>query len=626
MTFFKILDHDIYDPNSNPSAHALFQEPKYNNNQNKTNSHAWRKPPESDTMNFLVSQARLCYRTQLSSWFTSRRCLPTATQTVVLDAKQIKDNKLVTRPSRVRVHKKFPKLKWESVIGLEVHAQINSKSKLFSASPASCQDSVNDGVSFFDASFPGTLPSINRKCVIAGIKTALALNSNVNLVSEFDRKHYFYADLPTGYQITQQRRPLAQGGRVDFVVLKSSTVPVSYEHSVGITQIQLEQDSGKSYHDDVENQSLIDLNRAGVGLMEIVFEPAIFDGEEAASLIKELALILKRLDVCTCRMEDGALRVDANISVRPVKNDGDLHSSKENLHNLVCGLGVRTEVKNLNSIRSVVRAIEYEVDRQIVTLANGGVVENETRSFDFEAKKTLSMRDKEAKQDYRFIPEPNLPPLRLCDQNEPGNMNPDILNVNDFRLEQPELPADRRRLLAEKFGLSTDNVVRMVNNSEWLDYFFECVQFKPDSPNQLAEYIVTALVHHVNEAQCSFKDLRIRPEDVVNLANMRTNEELPTNLITQAFRTLLETDEFESLAELLERKKWRETFRDRDRITKEVLLAIASHPRSVKYHLKGKSRGFDELMRALNRTLRQDSDMKFVGKILREELSKMKLK
>lgn len=237
---------------------------------------------------------------------------------------------------------------WESVIGLEVHAQINAQTKIFSSAPHEFNSPVNSNVSYFDASIPGTLPVLNRRCVEAGVMTALALGSQVNKVSFFDRKHYFYADLPAGYQITQQRQPLAVGGRLEYPVLCQDLSKNIYTKSCDVIQLQLEQDSAKSLHDTESGLSLVDLNRCGAGLMEIVFGPHLSHGEEAAALVKELILILETLDTCKSRMDQGELRVDANISVRKL---GDKQ------------LGVRTEVKNINSVRSVAKAVEYEVAR-----------------------------------------------------------------------------------------------------------------------------------------------------------------------------------------------------------------------------------------------------------------------
>lgn len=233
---------------------------------------------------------------------------------------------------------------YKGVVGLEIHAQIASKSKLFSPSPVSFSAPVNSCVDDFDAAIPGTLPQLNRFCVEAAVKTALALKCNINKVSTFDRKHYFYADLPAGYQITQQRNPIAKNGFLCFPMLHRKKV---INKQSNLIQIQLEQDSGKSLHDDIENKVFIDLNRAGIPLMEFVFSPDLENGEEASSLVKELCLILKKINVCSCKMEEGALRVDANVSVH---RKGD-------------PLGIRTEVKNIGSISGVHHAVNYEISR-----------------------------------------------------------------------------------------------------------------------------------------------------------------------------------------------------------------------------------------------------------------------
>ncbi|KAG8225262.1 hypothetical protein J437_LFUL006494 [Ladona fulva] len=286
------------------------------------------------------------------------------------------------------------KPEWEGVVGLEVHAQISSASKLFSGSGTNFGSPINSNVSLFDAAIPGTLPVLNRRCVEAGVLTALALSCELNSHSFFDRKHYFYADLPAGYQITQQRKPLAVNGDLSFEVFTPESEEKIYSKKSHVIQIQLEQDSGKSIHDPVNSnlsihyypsslRSLVDLNRAGLGLMEIVFAPDLSSGEEAAALIKELSLILQCLKTCSCRMEEGALRVDANVSVRPRGSEI---------------LGSRTEIKNLGSIRSVAQAVNYEIKRQVETIEQGGKVGGDTRSWDSDLKVTVAMRDKEIHQ------------------------------------------------------------------------------------------------------------------------------------------------------------------------------------------------------------------------------------
>uniref|UniRef100_A0A1B0DI52 Aspartyl/Glutamyl-tRNA(Gln) amidotransferase subunit B/E catalytic domain-containing protein n=1 Tax=Phlebotomus papatasi TaxID=29031 RepID=A0A1B0DI52_PHLPP len=358
----------------------------------------------------------------------------------------------------------WPRLKWKSVVGLEIHAQIDTNSKLFSGAQVEFAAPVNANVSLFDAAIPGTLPVLNEACVRAGLSTALALSCDINLVSMFDRKHYFYADLPAGYQITQQRAPLARNGTLSFPVFIPGITKKPYQKTVHLHQLQLEQDSGKSLHDDAAGKSLVDLNRAGAPLMEFVFDPDLSDGEEAAALVKELILILTRLKTCSCKMEEGALRVDANVSV----------------HEPGTPLGTRTEIKNIGSVRGVANAIAYEISRQIDIIEDGGKIHNETRSWDASSKTTVAMRDKEVLQDYRFMPEPNLPPLRLSQSF-----------IEDLRQGLPELPEETREKLTKDYSLPPETAIILVNDDILLRFFLEISNQDGSIPPKLIANILT---------------------------------------------------------------------------------------------------------------------------------------
>ncbi|GIY34459.1 glutamyl-tRNA(Gln) amidotransferase subunit B, mitochondrial [Caerostris extrusa] len=372
----------------------------------------------------------------------------------------LSSNRLIFRNLRLNFSTKISTAdsisKYEGVVGLEVHAQISSKSKLFSSSPVEFGAPTNTKVSFFDAAFPGTLPVLNKSCVEAGILTALALNCTVNKISTFDRKHYFYPDLPAGFQITQQFKPLASNGYIKFVVHGKTNNSPSYECIAYLKQIQLEQDSGRSFH--VKGaKSLIDLNRAGIGLMELVFEPNLKNGTEAAALVKALISVLKQIGTCTCEMEEGTLRVDANVSVNKIGEP----------------FGVRTEVKNINSLRYIARAVDYEMERQIKIIENGGLIVNETRAYDYSSKKTIFMRDKEILQDYRFMPEPNLPPIRLYDNSDKDKLEncDNVLNIDDFQKRLPVLPEKERETLICKYKLPLNVADRIVHSSGFMKIF-----------------------------------------------------------------------------------------------------------------------------------------------------------
>eukprot|EP00192_Tetraselmis_astigmatica_P009130 CAMPEP_0117688568 /NCGR_PEP_ID=MMETSP0804-20121206/23918_1 /TAXON_ID=1074897 /ORGANISM="Tetraselmis astigmatica, Strain CCMP880" /LENGTH=613 /DNA_ID=CAMNT_0005501067 /DNA_START=216 /DNA_END=2059 /DNA_ORIENTATION=+ len=307
---------------------------------------------------------------------------------------------------------------WETLVGLELHVQVDSKTKLFSAAPTSVGRQPNTHVSVFDAALPGTLPVINRACVEAAAVTGIALGGNVNRLSSFDRKHYFYADLPHGFQITQLREPIVSGGALDVAV--GDTVK-----RVGIQRIQLEVDTGKSTHDLDPRYSCIDLNRAGSALMEVVTGPDLRSGDEAAAFVRTFQQLLRHVGTSDGNMEDGSLRVDVNVSVR----GGGRASS-------------RVEVKNLNSTRSIARAVDHEARRHAVALLAGGDVDKETRSFDARAGITVPLRSKEASLDYRFMVEPDLPPLLLHDKD-----------IERLKASVPELPEAVAARLQRSYGL-----------------------------------------------------------------------------------------------------------------------------------------------------------------------------
>ncbi|XP_075705803.1 glutamyl-tRNA(Gln) amidotransferase subunit B, mitochondrial isoform X2 [Rhinoderma darwinii] len=397
-------------------------------------------------------------------------------------------------------------LPWESVVGLEIHAQINSVSKLFSSSQVKFAAPPNSTVSFFDASLPGTLPTINRRCVEAAVMTGLALNCTINKKSLFDRKHYFYADLPAGYQITQQRLPIAVNGILTYRCQVGTSWNQMVTKCVQIKQVQLEQDSGKSLHDDAMHQTLIDLNRAGIGLMEIVMEPDMTCGEEAAAAVRELQLILQALETSHANMSEGQLRVDANISVH---HPGEPY-------------GVRTEVKNINSARFLAKAIDYEIKRQTEILDNGGTILNETRAFDYKLGVTIPMRDKEGKQDYRFMPEPNLPPLILYDAKSlPAIMSADqVINIDLIKQELPELPSVTRERLVEQYGILPEHSFTLVNEDGLQEYFEAVVKMSKVDPKKIIGWIIKDLLGHLRQQNLTIKQSVVSPSSLAELLKL----------------------------------------------------------------------------------------------------------
>ena len=309
---------------------------------------------------------------------------------------------------------------WEVVCGLEVHAQVISRSKLFSGAATDFGSAPNSQVSFVDAAFPGMLPVPNEECVAQAVRTGLGLNAQINLVSRFDRKNYFYADLPSGYQISQFEHPVVGRGEVEIELADGST------RTIGVTRLHLEQDAGKSLHDQDSARSFIDLNRSGVALMEIVSEPDIRTPEEAGAYLRKLRTVLRYLGTCDGNMDEGSMRADVNVSVR--------HAGE--------GFRTRCEVKNVNSVRFVMQAIEAEARRQVAVWESGGEVHQETRLFDPARGETRSLRSKEDAHDYRYFPDPDLLPLVL-----------DAAWVEDLRAHLPELPDAKRARFVAEYGL-----------------------------------------------------------------------------------------------------------------------------------------------------------------------------
>jgi aspartyl-tRNA(Asn)/glutamyl-tRNA(Gln) amidotransferase subunit B len=327
---------------------------------------------------------------------------------------------------------------WEVVVGLEVHAQVISQSKLFSGAATEFGAEPNTQVSFVDAAFPGMLPVINAECVAQAVRTGLGLDAQINLTSRFDRKNYFYADLPAGYQISQYEQPIVGTGAIEIELEGGAT------KTIGITRLHLEQDAGKSLHDQTPSKSYIDLNRAGVALMEIVSEPDMRSPEEAGAYLRKLRAILRYLGTCDGNMDEGSMRADVNVSVR---KPGEAFRT-------------RCEVKNVNSVRFVMQAVEAEARRQIAVWEDGGTVEQETRLYDVARGTTRAMRSKEDAHDYRYFPEPDLLPLIL---------EPDW--VAALKAALPELPDAKKRRLMAQYGLSAYDAGVLVMEQATADFY-----------------------------------------------------------------------------------------------------------------------------------------------------------
>ncbi|XP_040002376.1 glutamyl-tRNA(Gln) amidotransferase subunit B, mitochondrial [Xiphias gladius] len=492
------------------------------------------------------------------------------------------------------------------VVGLEVHAQINSSTKLFSGSPVRFSAPPNSLVSFFDGSLPGTLPVLNRRCVEAAVMTGLALHCTINRKSFFDRKHYFYADLPAGYQITQQRRPIAVDGILTYSLLGGKKRSQVIRKTVNIKQIQLEQDSGKSLHDDVRSQTLIDLNRAGVGLMELVMEPDMSCGEEAAAAVRELQLILQALGTCQGNMSEGQLRVDANVSV---------HRPGE-------PLGIRTEVKNINSIRYLARAIDYEIQRQISVMQRGGTVQNETRAYDSKSGETIPMRDKEGLQDYRFMPEPNLPPLIVYEDNASLPTGIDACQavvVQKIREGLPELPSVKRDRLVQTYGILPEHSYTLVNEDGLVEYFEAVLKATKKEPRKVIGWVTNELLGHLKQQDMSVSQSPISPPALAELLELQETGHISSSVAKQVFQEM-----------------WRSSGKTAQQIIKEQDLGLVSdtaqlhgicqkvvdsHPDEVHAIRNGNKKVLNKLMGLVQKETKGRADPVLVRQILQEKTS-----
>ncbi len=432
---------------------------------------------------------------------------------------------------------------WEIVIGIEVHAQIISNSKLFSGSSTSFGSEHNTQVSFVDAGMPGMLPVINSICIEQAIKTGLGLNAKINNFSIFDRKNYFYPDLPQGYQISQFEQPIVGNGMVSIDLDNGKT------KNIGIERLHLEQDAGKSLHDQHPSYSFVDLNRSGVALMEIVSMPDMRSPDEAQAYVKKLRNIMKYLQTCDGNMEEGSLRADINVSVRkPGEN-----------------LGTRCEIKNVNSIKFIGQAIVYEAKRQIDLIEKGGIIEQQTRLFDPKKMQTRAMRSKEESHDYRYFPDPDLLPLTFTSEF-----------VDEIKQKLPELPDIRKNRFIESYGLSTYDASILVSEKETAD-FFE-IAAKKSNPKLICNWIIGELFSVLNKKNKSIEESPIKAIDLGELINLIDNDTITGRIAKDVFEIMLETGENPN--SIVDSNNMRQV-NDLDEIEKIIDVIIINNPNQV---------------------------------------------
>jgi aspartyl-tRNA(Asn)/glutamyl-tRNA(Gln) amidotransferase subunit B len=445
---------------------------------------------------------------------------------------------------------------WEVVVGLEVHAQVSSTTKLFSGSSAAYGAGPNENVSLVDAAMPGMLPVINKFCVEQAIRTGLGLNAKVNTWSRFDRKNYFYPDLPQGYQISQYKDPIVGEGEIEVELDGGETI------TVGIERLHLEQDAGKSIHDLAPNESYVDLNRSGVALMEIVSKPDMRSAEEGAAYFSKLRTIVRYLGTCDGNMEEGSMRADVNVSVCRAGNYDKFRETGDFKH-----LGTRTETKNVNSIRFTRQVIDYEARRQIEILEGGGTIDQETRLFDPKTGETRTMRSKEDAHDYRYFPDPDLLPLEFSQEW-----------VEDIRASLPELPDQKKHRFMTDYGLSAYDALVLAAEKEKADYFEEVA--KGRDGKLAANWVSGELFGALNKADRDIEESPVSAAQLGSLIDLIKDGTISGKIAKDVFALLFEGEETGEPSDVVERRGLKQ-MTDTSAIEKIVDEIIAANPKQV---------------------------------------------
>jgi len=479
--------------------------------------------------------------------------------------------------------------KWEVVIGLEIHAQIISNSKLFSSASTKFGAGPNENVSYVDAALPGVLPVINSFCVDQAIRTGLGLNAEINKVSFFDRKNYFYADLPQGYQITQYFHPIVSGGYIDIENEDGGTRRVNIHH------IHIEQDAGKSIHDQSPTKSFIDLNRSGIALMEIVTEPDMRSAEEVATFLQKLRSILRYLKTCDGNMDEGSMRADVNISV----------------HRPGTPYGTRAEVKNVNSIKFMATAVNYEIERQIEILENGGEVDQETRLFDSSKGVTRTMRSKEDAQDYRYFPEPDLPPLVL-----------EQSRIDELKKTIPELPDAKSKRLQQDYDLPKYDAELISSEMEIADYYEMALTATKTSDRSVAKllsnWLLGELFAQLNKSSRSISESDISAEDLAELVMLIKNDVISGKIAKEVLELMWNE---KKKASVIVEEKGLKQITSTDEIKKSLKAVLDENQDKVAEYKSGKEKLFGFFIGQAMKKTGGKANPKMLNEILRELLN-----
>jgi aspartyl-tRNA(Asn)/glutamyl-tRNA(Gln) amidotransferase subunit B len=471
---------------------------------------------------------------------------------------------------------------WEVVIGLEVHAQVISNAKLFSGASTTFGAEPNTQVSFIDAAFPGMLPVINAECVAQAVRTGLGLNAHINVVSRFDRKNYFYADLPAGYQISQYQHPIVGEGTIEIELASGET------KNIGITRLHLEQDAGKSLHDQHPAKSYIDLNRAGVALMEIVSEPDLRSPEEAGAYLRKLRTILRYLGTCDGNMEEGSMRADVNVSVRK-------HGEP---------FRTRCEVKNVNSVRYVMLAIEAEAKRQVEVWEAGGSVDQETRLYDVARGTTRSMRSKEDAHDYRYFPDPDLLPLVLDEDW-----------IASLKAKLPELPDAKKARFIEDYGVPVYDAGVLVAEQATAD-FYETVAKGRDA-KLAANWVMGDFFAALNRTSTTIETSPVSAASLGKLIDLLSDNTINGRIAKEVFEAMVDTGK--DAATIVEEKGLRQVT-DTGAIDAAVDKVLAANADKVAEYKSGKDKLFGFFVGQVMKAMAGKGNPALVNEALKKKL------
>ena len=474
-------------------------------------------------------------------------------------------------------------MSWETVIGLETHVQLSTKTKLFSRASTAFGASPNTNVNLVDCGLPGVLPSVNKEAFYKAIRFGMAIDAQINQVSIFDRKNYFYADLPKGYQITQMDLPIVLGGSINIVSGETTK-------TINITRAHLEEDAGKSIHDEYDGCSAIDLNRAGTPLLEIVSEPEISSAKEAVAYMKAMHQLVTYLDISDGNMAQGSLRCDANVSIRK-KGDKDL--------------GTRTEIKNINSFKFIAKAINFEIKRQIKILEKGETVTQETRLYDSSKDETRSMRSKEFANDYRYFPEPDLLPVVISDE--------EIKRIKD---EFPELPSEKEMRYQQDFKISAYDA-QIIASSKSMADFFEAAAEQTGNYNLLANWLIGEISAYLNKELIEINESKLSIANVAILINRIDDQTISGKIGKAIFEEMCISGI--SPDEIIESQGLKQ-ISDDGAIEEIINSVINDNPTQVEAYLGGKDKLFGFFVGQVMKLTQGKANPKTVNAILKEKL------